>query len=423
MPQKNTRNLAAILTITLTLAFAVPALAQTNRVGVITFTYAISATGNGHHYWKYYTEDPLGGPPIAGGLEDSDDIQASISGVVRYEIIQAYSYLTEEMRIWPGKLLSSSAQQSVSGSESWTAWNPEPESGITPYFAGLFNPTNACVQFISPDGIQFVASCEEPVVMGISSGWDESRPWPWTGYTQGGACTRHGEDLVRSFQFTIPNPGVHSSQTLTTNVTVDVNESTMGFGSPDYWSGHADVSRTVTIQYTPDQATVGFTASPTNGFVPLTVDFAAEATDASSNAIVSWNWSFGDGTVGSGRTVSHVYTNARSFLVTLTATNNSGTAEEGVGPTNIVVEMPTVEFTAWPTNGWIPLAVQFSCPGYDSAGNELVGWAWQFGNVETAAVQNPSEIYDAPRTKTFSPKLTVTNSHGTVIVALSLIHI
>ncbi len=64
-----------------------------------------------------------------------------------------------------------------------------------------------------------------------------------------------------------------------------------------------------------------FTAAPTRGTGPLTVDF----TDTSVNQPASWAWDFGDGTTSTDQNPSHTYTTAGSHAVSLTVTNSGGT--------------------------------------------------------------------------------------------------
>jgi len=64
-----------------------------------------------------------------------------------------------------------------------------------------------------------------------------------------------------------------------------------------------------------------FSANPTNGQEPLTVNF----TDQSNNNPTSWLWNFGDGNTSSQQNPSHTYYNSGVYSVSLTATNNFGT--------------------------------------------------------------------------------------------------
>ena len=65
-----------------------------------------------------------------------------------------------------------------------------------------------------------------------------------------------------------------------------------------------------------------FTASPTYGTAPLTVKF----TDSSTNTPISWNWSFGDGSLTNATVQNpvHTYVSANNYTIALTATNSAG---------------------------------------------------------------------------------------------------
>jgi PKD repeat protein len=69
----------------------------------------------------------------------------------------------------------------------------------------------------------------------------------------------------------------------------------------------------------PPAAVPGFSAFPTSGVVPLSVDF----TDISQGA-ASWSWDFGDGTTSSQQNPSHTYTLPGTYSVRLRAINSSG---------------------------------------------------------------------------------------------------
>ncbi|WP_109830639.1 glycoside hydrolase family 48 protein [Reichenbachiella versicolor] len=62
----------------------------------------------------------------------------------------------------------------------------------------------------------------------------------------------------------------------------------------------------------------------TGGSVPLTVNFDASASTDADGDVLSYSWSFGDGTTGAGALVSHDYTVAGSYMVTLTVSDGNG---------------------------------------------------------------------------------------------------
>lgn len=56
----------------------------------------------------------------------------------------------------------------------------------------------------------------------------------------------------------------------------------------------------------------------------LTVSFDGSCSKDSDGSIASYVWAFGDGSVGSGKTVTHTYTTAAEFTVTLQVTDDKG---------------------------------------------------------------------------------------------------
>jgi uncharacterized repeat protein (TIGR03803 family) len=106
--------------------------------------------------------------------------------------------------------------------------------------------------------------------------------------------------------------------------------------------------------------TIQFTASPANGVPPVTVRFSSPTNDGGSNAIIGWNWNFGDGTTNSiVQNPTHTYSNAAAFFSTLTCINNNGSTVIGSGPA-IIAAYPssilnggfeTGTFTNWTQSG------------------------------------------------------------------------
>jgi uncharacterized repeat protein (TIGR03803 family) len=160
---------------------------------------------------------------------------------------------------------------------------------------------------------------------------------------------------------------------------------------------------------------IQFTATPTNGFVRLTVQFNGPAVDAGGNPIRAWNWNFGDGpnSTSIAQNPSHTYTNAANYLPTLTCINNNGDPVIASGPSIMASPPPPIHFTALPTNGLPPLVVQFNSPGDDAAGNPLVSWNWNFGDGSSDTTQNPSHTYT--NGGTFFPSLTCVNNNGNTL--------
>lgn len=156
-------------------------------------------------------------------------------------------------------------------------------------------------------------------------------------------------------------------------------------------------------EYVPTGPVAEFSAAPTSGSIPLTVQF----TDLSAGEITSWWWSFGDGTTSTEQNPSHVYNTTGSFTVSLTVNGPEGSdTETKTEYINVTEPAPVAGFTGTPTSGNRPLEVQFT----DQSTGEITSWSWSFGDGGTSVAQNPSHTYNS--TGYFTVSLTVTGPGG-----------
>lgn len=107
-------------------------------------------------------------------------------------------------------------------------------------------------------------------------------------------------------------------------------------------NGEYTVSLTVTNQYGSDTKNVagfiavgnppvaGFSATPQDGSLPLTVAF----TDTSMNSPSAWQWDFGDGASSAEQNPSHTYTQPGIYAVRLKVTNIFGS--DTLSQTNLI---------------------------------------------------------------------------------------
>ncbi|MDX8549241.1 PKD domain-containing protein, partial [Methanospirillum purgamenti] len=150
-----------------------------------------------------------------------------------------------------------------------------------------------------------------------------------------------------------------------------------------------------------------FTASPTSGTAPLTVQF----TDTSTGSPTMWAWEFGDGTTeGMLANPSHTYQNPGTYTVKLTASSQTGGTSTKTKEGFITVTQAggiVADFTASPTSGTAPLTVQFT----DTSTGSPTMWAWEFGDGTTEGMlANPSHTYQNPGT--YTVKLTASSQTG-----------
>lgn len=136
----------------------------------------------------------------------------------------------------------------------------------------------------------------------------------------------------------------HASQGTVTAVfnlaaseTVGDKDASILFPSP---SGTLTFSKSAAFYVSAGSGLVAnFTATPTSGSVPLTVNF----TDASTGAITNWLWTFGDGTTSTATNPAYVYTHTGSFTVSLTVF--------GAGGSNLLTRTGCITVTAAPAAG------------------------------------------------------------------------
>jgi hypothetical protein len=128
-----------------------------------------------------------------------------------------------------------------------------------------------------------------------------------------------------------------------------------GFQDTNDYFGMDDISVVPTNIYVPS---VQYTANPTAGLVPLTVQFASPNVDSGVNTISRWNWSFGDGSTSTLQNPSHVYTNAGIFVPSLVVTDSLGFGVFGSGPASITTKVlfqnggfETGDSTGWTLSG------------------------------------------------------------------------
>jgi len=160
----------------------------------------------------------------------------------------------------------------------------------------------------------------------------------------------------------------------------------------------------------PGAPVANFTATPTSGDAPLTVNF----TDASTGTISSYAWDFdNDGTVDStDQNPIYTYTAAGNYTVNLTVSNAGGSDSEVKTEYIVVSEplpgAPVANFTANVTSGTAPLDVQFT----DASTGTISSYAWDFDNDGTVDSTEQNPIYTYTAAGSYTVNLTVSNDGG-----------
>jgi len=224
-----------------------------------------------------------------------------------------------------------------------------------------------------------------------------------------------GTDGTASTTYTappIPSSGTISNNcggaTLGTCVAVVATPASNGFGTVSPQSVLLRLVPTGTILPPADTPTASFQFSPSAPAVNQPITFDA-TTSQSVSAIVSYFWSFGDGTSGSGPVVTHAYPNVSNFTVTLTVTNERG----GTASTTHTLAvsgsgLPTASFTTSPAAIGVGDAVFFNGASSTAAPNRTIrSFEWDFGDGSPLAFGvNVTHVYTAANLYTVTLKVT-----------------
>lgn len=141
-----------------------------------------------------------------------------------------------------------------------------------------------------------------------------------------------------------------------------------------------------------------FTASPTAGDAPLTVQFT-DTTQWSPGKILAWQWDFGDGATSTQQNPAHTYAYANNaYDVHLTTITQWGESNVTNRPAYIVTGTVaegdySVDFTGTPTTGESPLVVTFNAT-VSPAETNITSWKWSFGDGTEGFGQTVSHTYN-----------------------------
>jgi PKD repeat protein len=167
------------------------------------------------------------------------------------------------------------------------------------------------------------------------------------------------------------------------------------FATPYGTNSQTSVSQSVSIDLVPPgiilppagAPVASFTVSPTplNAAVPALFDGSASQPGTNSTQLVSYSWSFGDGSTASGSSVTHAFRSSGTFTVTLTVTNDRGLSASTTQAVSVSAGTPpTAAFVFSPSQPAPLTEVQFngqlSTPG---TGRTITQYLWNWGDGDT----------------------------------------
>lgn len=166
--------------------------------------------------------------------------------------------------------------------------------------------------------------------------------------------------------------------------------------------------------------TATFAFSPNNPAPGQTIVFNAQASQAApGRTLTSFIWDFGDGSglanLGTNPIVTHAFTIAGNFLVTLRVTDSDGltaTVTQTVPVATGTPGGPIASFTASPTNPARNQLVTFNGSA-SSSPSGIVSYTWDFGDAgSTVTTTSPITTHTYTAAGTFVVRLTVTDGAG-----------
>ncbi len=197
--------------------------------------------------------------------------------------------------------------------------------------------------------------------------------------------------------------GATTTHTYTTAQSFTVTETAKDSSSP---SQMATSSKGVTVTAPPPLST-SFTFLPARPVVNTLVTFTATTTGGTSPYTIKWN--FGDGTTGTGGSITHVYSSAQSFTVTETATDSSSPLQNAVSSQTITISAPpppSTSFTFLPAIPIVNSPVTFTAT--TSGGTPPYSITWNFGDGTSGTGTSVTHTFTSAQS--FTVKETVTDS-------------
>jgi len=151
----------------------------------------------------------------------------------------------------------------------------------------------------------------------------------------------------------------------------------------------------------------GFTYAPVDPTDADTISFTDESTD-SDGSIISWFWDFGDGSTSSSQHPSYMYATEGDYIVSLTVTDDDASQDTSTQQITVLNYGPNADFSIDPENPSTDDTIQFTDESFDTSGDTIDSWYWEFGDGSTSTSQNPVHSY--AENGSYQVNLTVTNS-------------
>jgi len=178
-----------------------------------------------------------------------------------------------------------------------------------------------------------------------------------------------------------------------------------------------NITRTINVTLVPlfptnAAPTADFLYSPVNPPVGAYVHFDGSGSTDSDGSVVSYAWSYGDGSTAVGVTQWHPFNSPGTYVVTLTVTDDDGATDTMTQAIQVGFgnQAPVAAFSASPTNPMVNAWVQFNASASVDADGSIVSYVWNYGDGSTDSGAVKYHPFSAPGT--YMVTLTVTDDDG-----------
>ncbi len=133
---------------------------------------------------------------------------------------------------------------------------------------------------------------------------------------------------------------------------------------------------------------------------------------ANAPDVPNYQWNFGDGTTGTGRTISHNYALSGFYDVRLITIDANGCRDTIIKQQYIRVNGPTANFGSAVPGTCLLSTVQFSDSSVTDGTNQIVSWIWNYGDGVRDTLTAPPFQHTYSTAGIYTVSLTVTDASG-----------
>ena len=107
--------------------------------------------------------------------------------------------------------------------------------------------------------------------------------------------------------------------------------------------------------------------------------------------INQWHWAFGDGTIDTTQSPTHIFSDTGVYDVSLVVTSSLGCVSDTIHHTTYASPYPVADFIA--STVCLTHTTTFNDLSYTLANDNIIAWHWSFGDGSTSNQQHPQHLY------------------------------